>query len=507
MKKIMKLMLVFVLTVMCLIPNVSAVVNNNTEGLNNNGVITINEAISGKKYSVYQILRLDSYDEASKGHIYKIDTNSDWYGFITSSDVDGVYLEVNKTNYTVTWKGTEDAERKAAFAKMALKHAIDNKIDPTNAKTASGATVTFEGLNLGYYLVDSSLGALCGLTTTSLSAEVNEKNSVPTITKEVMEDSKGDFTTGADKVNTATIGDTITYQTTITAGLGAHNYKLFDTMAAGLTFNNDVTVMLKGVALTAGTDYVVVEGTEDDDYTFTVEFKTELKENDVLLVKYTAKLNNKAVIAGTGNKNTTYLEYGAIYEKTNGTIVETRHETEKDITTTYTYSFELVKTDEAKKVLTGAKFRLYDGNDDDAKEIAVVKVSDGVYRVAYGNETGVEIEAGIAVINGLDTDTYYLEETRNPDGYTKLLDRQKVEIKDANLDAEITEETVANGDGTSTKKYTYVDGGVRVINTVGSALPETGGMGTVLFITIGSLMVTLFGLLLVTKFRMSKMDN
>lgn len=499
MKKIMKLMLAFVLTVMYLIPNVSAAVNNN------DGVIEINQAISDKKYSVYQILVLDSYDEESNGYIYKVDTKSAWYGFVTRTDVDGVYLEVNKTNYTVKWKGSEDAERKAAFAKMALQYALDNKIEPTAAKKASGNTVTFEGLNLGYYLVDSSLGALCGLTTTKPSAEVNEKNSVPTITKEVMEDSVGKFTEGADKVNTATIGDKITYQTTITAGLGAHNYKLFDTMDAGLKFNNDVTVMLNGVALDSK-DYVVTPGTEDDDYTFTVKFNIDLKQNDVLLVEYTATLNNKAIIAGNGNKNTTYLEYGAIYEKENGTIVETRHETEKDITTTYTYNFELVKTDEAKKVLTGAKFRLYDGKGNDANEIAVVKVSDGVYRVAYENETGVEIEAGIAVINGLDTDTYYLEETRNPDGYTKLLDRQEVKINDANLDAEINEETVATEDGKSTTKYTYVDGGVQVINTVGSALPETGGIGTVLFITIGSLMVTLFGLLLVTKYRMSKMD-
>ena len=54
---------------------------------------------------------------------------------------------------------------------------------------------------------------------------------------------------------------------------------------------------------------------------------------------------------------------------------------------------------------------------------------------------------------------------------------------------------------------TYKTGGVHVINTKGDLLPSTGGIGTTLFVVIGSLMVTLFGLLLVTKYRMSKMDN
>ena len=50
----------------------------------------------------------------------------------------------------------------------------------------------------------------------------------------------------------------------------------------------------------------------------------------------------------------------------------------------------------------------------------------------------------------------------------------------------------------------YKEGGLQVINLTGSELPHTGGMGTVLFILIGSLMVLGFGVLLVTKLRMSK---
>ena len=46
---------------------------------------------------------------------------------------------------------------------------------------------TASGLTLGYYLVDSSLGALCGLTTTQPNATIQEKNEEPTIEKQVKE--------------------------------------------------------------------------------------------------------------------------------------------------------------------------------------------------------------------------------------------------------------------------------------------------------------------------------
>lgn len=471
MKKIMKLMLAFVLMLVQVIPNVGAVMNND------NGVITINNTIAGKDYSVYQVLVLDSYDEESKGYVYKVDTESVWYDFITSNEIDGVYVNVDEENF-VTWVENADVNE---FATKALQYAKDNEIEPTKKDTATSTTVTFENLNLGYYLVDSSLGALCGLTTTKPSATINEKNSEPTIVKEVMENTIGKFTEGADKVNNASIGETVYYQTTITVGKGAENYVLYDIMSSGLTLNKTISVKLNGEAL-ENTDYEIKYDVKDGDvtYTFVIEFNGELNVNDVILVEYNAQLNKDAVVGSNGNINETWLEYGD------------NHSTTHDTTTTYTYSFDLVKTTDTNTVLEGAKFKLYDAKTG-GNEIAVVKVSEGVYRVAYGDEVGVEIEASIAKITGLDAGTYYLEETKNPDGYTKLLTRVEVTITDSNLDANV-------------ENNTLVSGGVQVINTTGNTLPETGGMGTVLFISIGSLMVVLFGVLLVTKLRISKMD-
>ena len=49
-----------------------------------------------------------------------------------------------------------------------------------------------------------------------------------------------------------------------------------------------------------------------------------------------------------------------------------------------------------------------------------------------------------------------------------------------------------------------IDGYIEVLNSTGVVLPETGGIGTMLFIGIGSFLVLSMGVLLVVKKRMSQ---
>ena len=45
-----------------------------------------------------------------------------------------------------------------------------------------------------------------------------------------------------------------------------------------------------------------------------------------------------------------------------------------------------------------------------------------------------------------------------------------------------------------------------VINTTGTLLPSTGGIGTTLFVVVGTIMVLSLGTVLVSKYRMSKFN-
>src|SRR5699024_7295196 len=124
-------------------------------------------------------------------------------------------------------------------------------------------------------------------------------------------------------------------------------------------------------------------------------------------------------------------------------------------------------------------------------EIPVVKISDGVYRLAKAGEDGVEMETdnGQIEVRGLDANTtYWLQETKAPDGYNKLPGRVEVKIEEDNLNA-----TVEDG--------TWASGGVHVVNKTGSLLPSTGGMGTTLFYIGGGALVVLAIVLLVIEKR------
>lgn len=458
------------------------------EGTLTGGSITINDAVPGQTYKAYQILYLESYNATSKAYAYK--ANSAWESFIESDTVKGVYVNVDTQGY-VTWvEGANVAEfAKLAQAEAAKKvpDASDTAPDASEGKTYS--TVTFSNLKLGYYLVDTSLGTLCSLDTTNPSVVMEEKNEVPPIPdKQVKEDSTSEW----GESNTAQIGDTVEFRTTITAKKGAQNYVLHDQMSDGLTLDEEsIKVTVNGVGLKKGTDYtVVINATDGCDFEiqFTQTYLDTITQDAEIVVTYSAVLNDKAVIYPSGNPNKTKLDYGD------------NSSTEWDETKTYTFKFDIIKTDSNGKVLNGAKFELYDAQTAGNK-IALVKESDGVYRVATATEKNAEgftsavIEAGRATVKSLDANTiYWLEETEAPAGYNKLSGRVKVEIKDDNLITTMdkNEDTWQEGDS-----------GVHIINKTGAELPSTGGMGTTIFYIIGSVLVLAAVVLLIVRKRMS----
>ncbi|MBE6573662.1 MAG: isopeptide-forming domain-containing fimbrial protein [Ruminococcaceae bacterium] len=353
-------------------------------------------------------------------------------------------------------------------------------------------TGTFSGLSLGYYLVDSNVGALCGLTTTNPDASINAKNGVPTVDKQVQEDSTEQWGTN----NSADIGQTVNFRVTINVHAGAENYVLHDKMSDGLTFDaNSVYATLNNEAVDAEDFSVVVPGTcaNEEGCTFEVKFSKafcdKLETNDKLIVHYSAMLNRNAVVNGDGNPNEAWLEFGE------------DHTTTHDTTNTKTYGFDIVKTDSQNKLLDGAEFRIYDAANG-GNEVGVVLMDDGVtYRRARADEQAdglnvpIVVENGMIRVVGFDNGVYFLEETVAPEGYNKLTARQKFTIADGNLDAVFNNDIFSTGSG------------VHVVNKTGSMLPETGGTGTVIAIAIGLTAVLAAGVVLVTRKRVSKLEG
>lgn len=441
-------------------------------GINDNtGIISIDNANSGKDYSIYQILELESFDTAAGTYSYKATTA--WKSFVEGGTVAGIYLETDSNDF-VTWHASADV---ADFAALAKTYADDNSITPTETKTAAGNFVQFTGLSLGYYLVGSTSGAICSLDTTDKEVNIKDKNTEPTLYKQVQEDRN--LTWGPS--NDATLGDTINYKVNIDAiDAQPKDYVMHDKMDAGLTFNNDIVVKVGDTVKDLDVYYTVDTAPTDGD-TFEINF-IGVQPNDRIEVTYSAVLNKDAVISGSTNDNEAYLSYK---DTTN-----TDKETTPSETKTNTFKFQLVKTKVNNTVLDGAQFKLYDAATG-GNVISFIKESATEYRVAVAGESGTvdTIDAGNVVIKGLDTAKYYLEETKAPNGYNKLSSRVEVNIDGTNMTATMS--------GT-----TWTNGGVHVVNESGSLLPSTGGIGTTIFYILGSVLVLLAVVLLVTKKRM-----
>ena len=449
------------------------------------GSITINNAVKEKTYTIYRIFDLDSHNTDYTAINYKV--SAKWAAFFAEGAEGLNYVDIDELGY-VTWKENASA---ADFAAKAIKFA-ENSITNDGQKTADSSTVAFTGLELGYYLVQSDLGALCSLDTTMPDVTIKEKNSEPTVEKKVKEDSTGAF----GETNDADIGQTVEFETTITVVDGQpKGYVLHDTMSAGLTFNKKtVEVKIGDRTLTAGTDYTLVTKDLNDGCTFEVRFVDgQLKPNDVVTVTYSATVNEKAVIGGEGNPNTTKLSY------TDGSTT-TKKDTPESKTYTYVWEFDVLKytmKDSTETSLAGAKFVLY--KTVDGKNY-YVKVTDG--KVTGWTETKAEgtvfetPDDGSFTISGLDADTYYLEEVEAPAGYNKLAAPVKVTIT-ASINA-------ATNVGTATVTYgENSTGTVKIENKTGVELPSTGGVGTTIFYVIGGLLMAVAVVLLVTKKKMS----
>lgn len=447
------------------------------------GSITVTNAVKDQTYTIYRIFDIADHTSDYNGILYTV--NSKWNDFFTAGAAGLNYVKKGANGY-VSWKTGADA---AAFAKDAYSFAESKGIANDGEKEATGSEVKFENLDLGYYLLHSSLDSVCSLDTTTPNVTIKEKNSKPTLDKEVQENSTKDW----GKTNDANIGEDVNFRITVNAADGEpKNYVIHDNMSVGLTFKEITSVTINGTALTAGTDYTISTDCNDG-CTFEIKFIKAINPNDVIVVEYSATINANAVVSGTGNPNESWLEYE---------YGDKHNVTKRSITRTYVWKIDVFKytadSENNEKGLGDAEFRLYKevgGTKYYAKAVAnkIAGWSENVNE-AY---TFVSAADGTIEIVGLDEGTYYLEETEAPAGYNKLAAPVKVVIT-----KEINNET-NEGTATITQDGARTDV-VKVLNNMGQELPSTGGIGTTIFYIVGAVLVAAAGILLITKKRMNR---
>lgn len=495
MKRMKRLIAIMVTVVMVLGMNLNVFAEIDSQSTG--GTITIENPgeETNTVYHAYLMFELESYHK-EKG-VYSYVITDDWRGFVETG-AGSKYLEIDNKKYVILKKDDEgntitlDDTQKKALATAAMEYVEVNSIAPKAVLSDKENSYTATNLPLGYYLVDSNMGALCSLSTTDPTAVVKEKNTVPTVEKEVKEDSTNEW----GESNNADIGDVVYFKTVIHAKPGAHNYILHDRMGEGLTLikegENAIKVETEAAELTVDEDYKIkYDHTSEADKDVVCDFEIHFEEEYLntiteavdITVTYAAVLNENAKIYTDRNRNSTYLQYGDVGE------------TEADHTFTDTYKFDLVKTDANKHLLSGAKFELYRRETDGSRTKIILKdMGNGSYHVAtpeqIENGTDAMITAGNVAIKGLDSGSYSLLETEAPVGYNKLTEHIDFEITNGNKEA-----TFENS--------LYKEGGVQVINETGTILPETGGMGTTLFYVAGSILVAAAVVVLITRKRMN----
>ncbi len=247
------------------------------------------------------------------------------------------------------------------------------------------------------------------------------KSKTPGVEK-TAETGKPDQNTAGDTIQTGEVGDRVSYS--LTADLpgypaNATNKTMYvaDTMSAGLTFEYDsLTIEWNGKTLKADAAGEFKDGAtliakaKETGNGFNLSFDYDNLDNKQPIVKYTAVINDKAVIGATGNKNDVKYFYsnnptkGNTHDDVNNPPQEGNGIVKKeDSKKVYTYEIAFKKTDDQTnnpKALEGAIFGVY-------SDEACTKLVDTV-------ETN---EKGMAATAKVGKGTYYLKEIKAPQGY------------------------------------------------------------------------------------------
>ena len=467
-----------------------------------------NKEFEGKTVTAWQMF---SATATADGGNASYTLNTEWEAFFTGNSLDDFTAKdksdaelSNAAVDYVTKLGQKDGPKVIAFAKKAAGWAKNQqslkKTEVTAGASGNQFVARFSGLAYGYYVVSPEGG----------STDVNNKRGTDAILANVVKGTqdvllKSEYPTvektledGQNHAD-AQIGDSLNFVLKskvpdMAEYKNGYTFNFIDTLSKGLTLDSEsIKVFIGVVELTKGEDYSVATEPVDTNKTkLTISMldfsnRHQADAGEEIKVTYTATINELAEVGKDDAGNSVKLEYS------NDPNTDSKGKSLPDETHGYTFGFDLRKTDaDSGAVLADAEFQLQKkpagtpvklivenaGNDSDPAVVRPATQEEIAAVDSKAVDTVTTPKSGKITFKGLDADGYQLVEIKAPDGYNKLNAPIDATIAAQYDQAGVLESWTVGG---KTGPSVTID----VQNNKGALLPDTGGMGTVIFTVAG----------------------